>query len=241
MLVATDVKSNLVDQLKDWISRSDIGQDGRLPPERVLAEHFDVNRAELRKALAALEVEGLIWRRVGKGTFLNRNWAAALDVKIERPNASPLPIKVDSDLHTIANNVSPPQAMQARLIFEPELARDATRHATNSQIQQLKVLAKAMRSVKTWEEYEEYDWKFHNLIAEASGNALLIELQRILNIVRRIVVWGHLTRRGRGPKADYHSFSEHDEIVAAIASRDRNGAAEAMRKHLQETASQLLD
>ena len=42
----------------------------RLPPERELAGKLGVSRGELRKALSALESEGVVERHVGRGTFL---------------------------------------------------------------------------------------------------------------------------------------------------------------------------
>ena len=56
-------------QLKAWLSQSILPKDGRLPPEREFADLLGVSRGDLRKALATLEKNGELWRRVGKGTF----------------------------------------------------------------------------------------------------------------------------------------------------------------------------
>lgn len=42
----------------------------KLPTERVLAEHLRISRATLRQALDRLELDGLIVRRQGNGTFV---------------------------------------------------------------------------------------------------------------------------------------------------------------------------
>ena len=44
-----------------------------------------------------------------------------------------------------------------------------------------------------------------------------------------------------GPPPDHHSFDEHDRIVAAIASRDLDGAARAMRLHLRAVERSLVE
>ena len=44
--------------------------DTRLPPEAVLAKNFSVSRMTVRKALAQLEAEGLIYCRPGVGSFV---------------------------------------------------------------------------------------------------------------------------------------------------------------------------
>lgn len=214
-------------RLREWLARADLLAGGRLPPERDLAERFSVKRAEVRKALAVLEAEGRVWRHVGKGTFLSDTGASRA-----RSGAPP-------DIDAIAHRTSPPAAMQARLIVEPELARLAALKATSAQIHEMRDLSAGMRNAATWSVCEELDWRFHNLVAEASGNTLLVEIQHLLNGVRRYVIWGHLSKRPVGPSPDYHSFDEHDAIVEAITQRDRRGAAEAMRRHLASTASNL--
>lgn len=219
-------RQGVLPRLRAWLHGTALPEDGRLPPERELALRLGVNRGEVRKALAVLEAEGRVWRHVGKGTFATRA-AGASD---RRP-----------DVAGLAEGTSPPEAMEARLLVEPELARLAALRATAAQIAELTRLAAAARAARSWAEYEELDYRFHDLIAEAAGNRLLVEVERLVNGVRRAVVWGHLSRRPVGPSPDYHSFDEHDAIVAAIAMRDRRGAAEAMRRHLESTARALGD
>lgn len=218
--------------LRGWLNSAALPGDGRLPTERDIAARLGVNRAEVRKALAVLEAEGRVWRHVGRGTFatLGATAMGAAASQSRRP-----------EMAEIADDTSPPQAMQARLILEPELARLAALNATAAQLAELRRLAVSARTVRSWEEYEDLDFRFHELIAAASGNRLLLEVERLVNGVRRSVVWGHLARRPVGPSADYHSFAEHDAIVDAIGKRDRRGAAEAMRRHLESTAQALID
>jgi GntR family transcriptional regulator len=54
------------------IASGSSGRGGRLPPERVFSEELGVSRATVRRALAALEADGLIESVQGRGTFLTR-------------------------------------------------------------------------------------------------------------------------------------------------------------------------
>lgn len=56
--------------LRDRIARGVFARDGGLPGEQTLASEFGVSRVTLRRALQALEDEGLISRKRGAGTFL---------------------------------------------------------------------------------------------------------------------------------------------------------------------------
>src|SRR3546814_17448234 len=57
-------------QLRAYLAQRDLPANSRLPPERELCDILGVSRGELRKALAAMESNGELWRNVGKGTFL---------------------------------------------------------------------------------------------------------------------------------------------------------------------------
>jgi DNA-binding FadR family transcriptional regulator len=210
------------DLVLGWIETATLPPDGRLPSERALGAQLGIGRSELRKALATLEGQGCLKRHVGKGTFL-----------VSQPRRN------GSNLADITHRTSPLEAMQARLVVEPEIARLAALAASPAQLAELRQIGVQIRQATTWDEYESLDWRFHNMIAEACGNGLLVEIQYLVNAVRQDVVWSHLTRGGSGPPADYRSFIEHDAIVAAISRRDRRAAAEAMRQHLNSTSMML--
>ena len=214
------------DALAGWLASSGAVAGDRLPPERDLCERLGISRGELRKALTALEAEGIVERHVGRGTFL-RDRTAASEIK------EPLVTR-------LAEITSPHAAMMARLSLEPELAGHAAIHAAPRHLTEARRLADEMRLAGDWAEYERLDARLHELIAIASGNPLLAELHRIVNAVRVSVVWSRLALPQDGPPADYHSFDEHDEIIAALESRDRKAAHAAMRKHLKTTRDALL-
>ncbi len=56
--------------LREAIANRLLAPDDALPPERDLAEEFEVSRITVRKALDGLVSEGLLTRRQGAGTFV---------------------------------------------------------------------------------------------------------------------------------------------------------------------------
>lgn len=214
-------------RVRAWISSSGLTEGGRLPPERDLCGKLGITRTELRKALLMLEAGGSLVRQVGRGTFLAKAPHA--------PNSN----SSDSTISDLAERTGPHEAMMARLTLEPELARMAALHATPRHLRELRRLSNAMRGAASWRAYEDMDSAFHDIIAEASGNSLLHALHKIMNGVRLVVVWRRLNTPEAGPGPDYHSFDEHDEIVAALEGREGKAASRAMQVHLQSTLSTM--
>jgi GntR family transcriptional regulator len=61
-------RQQLKEQLRLLVEKN---AGGRLPPERELSERFSVARETLRRCLRELEVDGLLERRQGAGTFVS--------------------------------------------------------------------------------------------------------------------------------------------------------------------------
>jgi GntR family transcriptional regulator, N-acetylglucosamine utilization regulator len=60
----------IMSQLRDKIAEGEYTLDSALPPERELAETYEVSRMTIRQAIAELVNEGLLVRRKGIGTFV---------------------------------------------------------------------------------------------------------------------------------------------------------------------------
>lgn len=226
-----------VERVQAFIADRGLRPGDRMPPERLLIGELDLTRTELRKALDALEREGVIWRHVGKGTFLSDAGPLPAAEVAGRSGAAPLPGR----LADLAREVTPFQLMRARLTLEPSLAREAALHASGAALTRLRLAMERARAASTWAEYEAQDDAFHRAIAEATDNVLLIALFDQLNAVRRAVTFENVTRRTARPPANHSSFAEHEAIAAGIAARDPQTAHEAMRRHLKSVAARLFD
>jgi DNA-binding FadR family transcriptional regulator len=210
-------------QLQAYLAQHDLPGNSRLPAERELCEILGVSRGDLRKALAVLEQDGQIWRHVGKGTFVGSS-----------------PIQESVAVSEIASRANPADVMRARLIVEPEIAREAALHATLEDIAAMRRSLDQTRAARTWRQYENVDNLLHRQVATASRNPVLLGLFDALNAIRRAVVWGRLREEPAHPPTDHHSFAEHNTIVDAIEHRDLSGAANAMRVHLQSVGRRLV-
>jgi DNA-binding FadR family transcriptional regulator len=210
-------------QLRAYLAHEGRSSGARLPPERQLADDLGVSRGTLRRALADLEAEGLIWRHVGRGTFVGNR-----------------PVDTVQDLTDVTRRTNPAGVMEARLALEPELARLAAIHATPADLDELADCVRESRIAGDWRTYEYWDNRLHRAVAQATANIVLLALFDGLNTIRRTVTWGRLRRFSAKPDAGHHSFTEHDRLVGAIGERDSSAAAEAMRQHLRSVRDHLL-
>ena len=108
-----------LNRLRQLITEDGLATDGRIPPERVLANELGVGRRSLRRALDVLEKEGRISRRQGRGTFVQSragNGVVPFDQILEHTN--------------------PLEVIEVRLSVEPAMARlaEETRDATDSAV-----------------------------------------------------------------------------------------------------------
>lgn len=74
-------KPSLTDQAKNYIKQRILNgeyEGERIPSETELADELGVSRTTIRDALSRLENEGVVYRRQGSGTFVNR---AGLQIK----------------------------------------------------------------------------------------------------------------------------------------------------------------
>jgi len=215
-----------VTDLRDYITSNGLKPGERLPAERALTAQLGVTRNTLRKALDALERDGIIWRHVGKGTFVS-----ATSDDLDKMTKSPV---------SLGKQLTPFKMMRARLAIEPAIAREAAINASGDVIARLTGTIQRMRAAPSWKQYETQDDVFHREVAEASDNLLLLSVFDQLNMVRRAVAWGAVKRHSVRPPADHGSFAEHEDIVLSITNRDPAAAHEAMRKHLRSVAERLF-
>jgi len=210
--------------LRNFIEAGGYAPGDRLPAERELISALGVTRNALRKGLDSLEREGVIWRHVGKGTFITA-----------QSNTNFVP-----GLAELTQHITPVQMMRARLSLEPAIAREAALNASAESVRKIKIARDRTLSASSWDNYEASDDNFHRIVADASGNILLLSLFDHLNQVRRAVAWRKVIRKTDRPSKDHSSFLEHEDIVTAIEQRDPVAAHTAMRDHLNSVSNRLF-
>lgn len=178
--------------------------------EEELARRLGISRTPLREAFRMLEEEGLIRVSQGRG------------VEVTRPT-----LDEASDLYDI------------REVLDGLAARRAAAQATPAQLAELDALLAEMEASLQQGDFRRWlgaNVRFHEAIAQASGNGRLV---RLLPAIRITVEMFHptLVRSVERPGA---ALAEHREIVAAIRSGDGDLAETVARRHIRNAKEMLL-
>jgi DNA-binding FadR family transcriptional regulator len=181
--------------------------------ESWLIERYGVARGSLREALRLLEAQGAVEMRRGAG-------GGAL-VSLPRPEllAGSLAMSLQAghgDMRTI---------LEARAAVEPTMAALAAGRRTESHLEALRACVADLHSRRSdSERFHHENRRFHNLIAEASGNLLLAAILPALSLMSQAAGW-QLHEKVRKRIA-----SEKELIVDAIEERDSWRASQRMSR-----------
>lgn len=201
--ISLSLKDRVYDRLRETIIEMNIYEanaDLRLD-ERSMAEQLRVSRTPLREALTRLERDGLIEIRPRKGVFIVR--------------------KTLSEILDMIVAWAALESMAARL---------AAQKATDGEIQALRDHAQRHSESSAQADLSEYsdaNIRFHQMILDMSGCALLAEM------ADGLFVHMHAVRRRAMKEDDRASRSvvDHNGIIGALEARDSELAAERVRIH----------
>lgn len=228
-------------KLRKLILDGAVGTDGRMPPERALADELGVGRRSLRRALDVLEQEGRITRHQGRGTFIHRDGVPSSTNGVASRNGGGR--APDQGLPGGAGGISfdhileitnPLEVSEARLAIEPVMARLAALRASQADLRRLHAAVSETKNAADPLVYEQADEKFHRTVAEAARNSLFLTLIDAFGASRRDAAWRRLSENAHCFKRQAVHAASHQEIYDAIAARNSERAYECMYRHLSD-------
>ena len=209
-------------RLQVLISQGIATPDGRLPTERRLSETLGVGRRAVRRAFEALEAEGLIWRKQGKGTFAGQ---------------APDPTRMLAA--ELLGETDFLEVMEARLCIEPSLAALCAKKALPADIDRMRNLARRTFEAGDPDSIELWDSALHRLMARSAGNKPLQTAFSLLDEIRINDSWRGIRYKARSLETLRVSDREHHAIIDAIEAGAPDRAEAAMRSHLTTLANNL--
>ena len=204
----------VTDWLRERIVSGQWKRDERIPSEFELMEQLQVSRGTLREAIKALSHAGMLEVLRGDGTYVraaNEFDGAAQQVYREHK---------DTDV------------LQLRFALDTQAARLAALRADAGEMAKLRELLDDRR--RAWhagdiQAWIDADWKFHLVVAEASGNRLLHEVYTSFNDIFH----GTKMHQRLLDGFDGCLAAGHEELLEAIEARDEETAAASVLANLE--------
>ena len=195
--------------LEHRILAGDLAPGDKLNEEEI-AGKLNVSRGPVREAFRALESEGLVRTEKNRGVFVRQVSVREAD-----------------------------EIYEVRAGLDELVGRLLARRIQPAQLAELRELMKKMQQAakaRSVEDYYPLNVRFHDRLAEFTGNRTLVAHYR------RLVNELHLYRRetlARGPDSFPISTREHAEIVDALARRDSDRAGKLLYEHAIESRERL--
>ncbi|MCW8926222.1 MAG: FadR family transcriptional regulator [Xanthomonadales bacterium] len=210
--------------MKDMLGLIESGEypaGGRLPPERELAERFNVSRPTIREAIIALETLGRVTVKTGSGVYVQQHHTL---------------------LDHVYQSVTAFELTEARALIEGEAAALAAKMITDEQLEKLEASLKSMAEENECGDLAagDADREFHHLIAEATQNKMLILLTDQMWQVRNNAPQVFQAYKSICEQDGEKRVEEHRIIFNALVKRDAEAARAAMHEHFARILNKLI-
>ena len=206
-------------QIRSRIAAGELRPGDRLPPERFLADDFEISRGAVREAMRSLELAGIVTvqQGVNGGAFISNG-----DPSLVGDNFRDL-------IHL--GGVTLDELTESRIWIETLAARIAAERATEDDLRALEDNVAEVESLYAAGRYDEkidVNLEFHALLARATHNTVMVLLMSALVEVLRGFAYE------AGPESDDMSIRARRAFLKRLRARDSEGAAASMEQHLRK-------
>jgi len=213
------LSARITDVLEQRITSKKLLPGDKLPSERELCEEFGVSRSAVREAIGNLREKGLVVVHPGRGAYV----IEATTETVQQSFGLIMQFASGADINA--------NLTQIRAILEPEIAALAAVRATHEQVEALDMaIAEMDKALQIPDLYIEADQAFHQALAIATHNMLLIALMEpivdLLQEQRKNIFF-----TDNGPT---RGQEHHKKILDAVKNREPALARSAMQSHLEQ-------
>ncbi|RTZ40085.1 FadR family transcriptional regulator [Candidimonas sp. SYP-B2681] len=213
--------------LSERIARGELKPGDKLPSEHEMVASYGVSRTVVREAVSSLKSSGLVTSRQGVGVF------------VLQPSTA-MPFRIDAeDLGTVNEIIN---LLELRISLESEAAALAAVRRTDVHLRNLRVTLDLMaRGIEAQEDAVDADFRFHQEIAQATGNRYFMELFTYLGMMAIPRAQIGMFKTDPQSQTAYlnNVHHEHKAIYQAIVAQDAEVARAAMRMHLSNSRARL--
>lgn len=208
-------------KILDLIDSGEYPVGGRLPPERELAQRFNVSRPTIREAIIALETLERVEVKIGSGVYV---------------------LKHHTLLDHVYQSVTAFELTEARAMIEAETVALAATMITPEHLEKLKQSLESMARENECGELAtgNADREFHHVIAEATQNKMLMLIADQLWQVRDSAPRVFQAYKSICEQDGTKRVDEHRAIYEALLKRDAATARAAMHEHFAKILDKLI-
>ena len=200
----------------------------KLPNERELAQRMKTSRTAVRSALAMMERQGLIHRRVGSGTFLADD-ADSIFGRMDQTS-----VNAHNDVPSFV------EIVEGRLLFEPAMMALVVNRVEDGEVDAMREILEDILAAPTWHEFKERIYSLHATIFAATKNKFLMQIMDSILADRRAVLFDGKNTESPAPHAvREQTYRELSAIVAAISERNAKKAEALISDHLMRTLATI--
>ncbi|OCT15863.1 hypothetical protein A8709_09560 [Paenibacillus pectinilyticus] len=213
---------DVVTQLQKKISDGDLKMGDKIPTEPELMEQFGVGRSTIREAVRVLVHAGLLEKKQGFGTFLTGHSDAVMQ--------EPL-------VHRL-RRAEILEVYEVRKMLELEIARLAAERRDEADLAVMEdALNQRLKALEAGDTntYLAVDMVFHQAIAIASKNGVVVDLYRSLSAV----MMDAAQKLVEDKDVYNHHHQIHVNLYQAIKDKDVGAAEHWALQNLEETVQQL--
>lgn len=211
----------IVEQIEQAVLSGRLRPGERLPGERDLMAQFGVSRSTIREALRVLQAGEVIRSRPGdpRGP--------------EVLPASPSSLRKSLDRLARAETLGLAELVQFRMVLEGSAYQLAAELRTQADLAELHAALDAMTSsLDDYETFSRADVRFHDLVARAGRNTLIVVCGKVVRGVVLDLIEGKLASAADREALMRASVAHHEEVLRAVADGDGPRAAHLARRAL---------
>ena len=217
---ATRAFEEVANQVLEMVDSGALQPGDRLPSERDFSRQLEVSRSALREALRLLEHSGVVELRKGKtgGAFITTR-------------SEPIAVNPVAELFRLGN-LTLSDMTEARFWITEVVVRVASERARKTDFELLAqnvALAEQQFQLGLFDEKSDTNIEFHNLLARATRNPVLVTMIAMLNEVIRGFA------RQLGTETTRRTFNSRHRLLKAMHARDPDLAAREMLANLKKT------
>ena len=218
-------ENKLMKDLLAFIRENNLKSGDKLPPIRVLSEHFNTTQSQMRTALLRLEALGVLMIQPRSGCYVKN-------------------ISLDSMLQTfcllfetaMTNEMSLIELYDLKTAIESTIAKQVALIRTEGELLSIKSILQQQEEAADRDERVALDEKYHLHLAQISRNPFFYA---ILSAIQSIL------RNARREYPDYDDMyeqivSDHNKIYIAIKERNENDAYYYASIHSNRRKDRLL-